>query len=149
MSSEMGTHTGYRVGNKFWVEGSFGGPYILAMVDANECGPLVCLVCISSGNRYCDPILVEDQGNLTRDEWDAVLGNTRHYKEIPTTAHLIEHKFHVFEPETAKPTEEASEEDRFDRLRCLQEASSGNTHMTPECVVQRAQKFFEFVKYGR
>lgn len=66
------TNTTYSVGQKFQQFQS--GAYILAQVDTRK----VCLISLENGNRYDDPVEVNDPSRITPFEFDKITGYSIH-----------------------------------------------------------------------
>lgn len=63
-----------KVGQKFWIK-IIGQRtrYVLAQVKCSQ----VALINISDGNRWHDPVPVDDIYNVSEDEWEAISSGAR------------------------------------------------------------------------
>lgn len=62
-----------RIGQRF--KNMDGVEYILAQVYIDK----VALICLTTGNRYCDPITVKDCMKISEDEWCKITGYLSKY----------------------------------------------------------------------
>lgn len=68
----------YAYGMRFRTKEGGGDEYIIAQIDTD----LVCLICLTDGNRWTDPLKVGDSLNLTEEEFTILAGRTKRFIRI-------------------------------------------------------------------
>lgn len=75
ISDDTQKPTGYAVGDRFRDMSLDGNTYTEVYILSQAYAYGVALICISSGNRWRDPIHVEDVKNISEGEWEEITRN--------------------------------------------------------------------------